>query len=163
YRVKFLGQLLAVALCMWLGGIRIDTFTFGAETIVLPPLLSGSITFLFLVGVTNAVNLSDGLDGLAGGIALLCFCALALLAAASHNNTVMALALIEAGAILGFLRFNTHPARVFMGDGGSQVLGFTIGVLAILVTQSESSVVSAVLPLLLVGMPIIDTLAVMLY
>lgn len=159
YWVKFLGQFTAVALCMELGDIRIHTFAFGAPS-ELPHGFSWVLTFFFLVGVTNAVNLSDGLDGLAGGMALLCLTAIALLAAASGNTLVTAVALIEVGAILGFLRFNTHPARVFMGDGGSQVLGFSMGVLAILATQGESVAVSAALPLLLIGVPIIDTLGV---
>ena len=162
YRVKFLGQILAVGLCIFVGHVRIASVSLGG-LIELPPALGSALTFLFLLGVTNAVNLSDGLDGLAGGLALLCFCGITLLAAASGNVMVMTLALIQAGAILAFLRFNTHPARVFMGDGGSQVLGFTIGVLAILVTQSEASAASAALPLLLVGIPIIDTVAVMVW
>jgi UDP-GlcNAc:undecaprenyl-phosphate/decaprenyl-phosphate GlcNAc-1-phosphate transferase len=161
YKPKLIGQILAVALCMYLGDVRVETVTIGTRT-PLPELLSVPLTFVFLVGVTNAVNLADGLDGLAGGMALLCLCAIALLAAASGNSTITTVALIEAGAILGFLRFNTHPARVFMGDGGSQVLGFSIGVLAILATQAETSAVSAAIPLLLIGVPILDTLAVMM-
>lgn len=160
YRVKFLGQIVAVTLCLAVGDVRIEALSLG-DQITLPAAVSWIATFLFLIGVTNAVNLSDGLDGLAGGMALLCLCAIALLAAASGNQMVMTLALIEAGAILGFLRFNTHPARVFMGDGGSQVLGFTMGVLAILATQGDAVPVSAALPLLLIGLPIIDTAAVM--
>ena len=114
------------------------------------------------MGVTNAINLADGLDGLAGGLALLCLCAIAVFGAICGNHTVMAVALIESGAILGFLRFNTHPAQVFMGDGGSQVLGFSIGVLSILATQGDRTALSAALPLLLLGLPILDTVAVML-
>jgi UDP-GlcNAc:undecaprenyl-phosphate GlcNAc-1-phosphate transferase len=160
YRTKFGGQILAVALCMWLGDVRIDSFTVD-QRLPLPAFVGEILTFLFLVGVTNAVNLSDGLDGLAGGMSLLCLCAIALLAAASGNALVVTVALIECGAILGFLRFNTHPAQIFMGDSGSQLLGFSIGVLAILATQGESTSVSAALPLLLLGLPILDTLAVM--
>ncbi len=161
YGAKFIGQILAVGLCIAVGGIRIETLAIGGH-LALPGVLSTALTFVFLIGVTNAVNLSDGLDGLAGGMALLCFCAIGLLAAAGGNTAITALALIEAGAIVGFLRFNTHPARVFMGDGGSQVLGFTIGVLAILATRGEASAAGGALPLLLIGVPIIDTLAVML-
>jgi len=157
YWAKFLGQFIAVALCMQIGHIRIDTLALGD----LPAGLSWALTFVFLVGVTNAVNLSDGLDGLAGGMALLCLTAIALLAAASGNTLVTFVAIIQAGAILGFLRFNTHPARVFMGDGGSQVLGFSTGVLAILATQGETAAISAALPLLLIGVPIVDTIGVM--
>jgi len=160
YRAKFTGQILAVVLCMWLGDVRIESLTVD-QRMPLPAPLSAALTFLFLVGVTNAVNLSDGLDGLAGGMSLLCLCAIALLATVSGNTTVLALALIECGAILGFLRFNTHPAQIFMGDSGSQLLGFSIGVLAILATQGEGTPVSAALPLLLLGLPILDTFAVM--
>ncbi len=158
YISKFLGQFAAVALCMQIGHIRIDTLALGE----LPAGFSWALTFVFLVGVTNAVNLSDGLDGLAGGMALLCLTGIALFAAASGNMLVTSVAVIEAGAIVGFLRFNTHPARVFMGDGGSQVLGFTTGVLAILATQGENVAVSAALPLLLIGVPVVDTLGVMI-
>jgi UDP-GlcNAc:undecaprenyl-phosphate GlcNAc-1-phosphate transferase len=157
YRLKFLGQFLAVGLCMSIGGVRIESLTLDAP-LVLPQALSWALTFVFLVGVTNAVNLADGLDGLAGGLAFLCLCAIAVFGAITGNWMVTTVALIESGAILGFLRFNTHPARIFMGDGGSQMLGFSIGVLAILATQSESSVLSAALPLLLLGLPILDTL-----
>ena len=161
YRLKFLGQLLAVALVIVVGHVRIAELTLD-RPIELPQAVSWLLTFGFLVGVTNAMNLADGLDGLAGGLALLCLCAIAVFGAICGNRVVMAVALIESGAILGFLRFNTHPAQVFMGDGGSQVLGFSIGVLSVLATQGDHSALSAALPLLLLGLPILDTVAVML-
>jgi UDP-GlcNAc:undecaprenyl-phosphate/decaprenyl-phosphate GlcNAc-1-phosphate transferase len=161
YRWKFFGQFLAVTLCIVVGHVQIAELTLD-HPIRLPDGLSWLLTFGFLVGVTNAVNLADGLDGLAGGLALLCLCAIAVFGAICGNRPVVAMALIESGAILGFLRFNTHPARVFMGDGGSQVLGFSIGVLAILATQGDHTALSAALPLLLIGLPIVDTLTVML-
>jgi UDP-GlcNAc:undecaprenyl-phosphate GlcNAc-1-phosphate transferase len=159
FRLKFLGQFLAVGLFMGIGGVRIESLTLDAP-VELPRLVSWVLTFVFLVGVTNAMNLTDGLDGLAGGIAFLCLLALAVLGVLTANTVVTNMALIESGAILGFLRFNTHPASIFMGDGGSQMLGFSIGALAIMVTQSESSALSAALPLLLLGLPILDTLNV---
>ena len=161
YRTKFAGQVLAAGLCMIVGNVHIGTLMIGS-VIVLPPAVSIFITFVFLVGITNAVNLADGLDGLAGGLVLLCLCAIALFAAMSGNVTVAEMALIEAGAVLGFLRFNTHPARIFMGDSGSQMLGFSVGALALLATQGETCPLSAALPLLLLGLPIMDTLTVML-
>ena len=161
YRTKFLGQVLAVGLCMLTGNVHVGTLMLGG-LIVLPPVASALITFVFLIGITNAVNLADGLDGLAGGLVLLCLCAIALFAAMSGNVTVADMALIEAGAVLGFLRFNTHPARIFMGDSGSQMLGFSVGALALLATQGETCPLSAALPLLLLGLPIMDTLTVML-
>ena len=161
YRLKFLGQFLAVALVIAVGHVRIAELTFD-RPVELPQAVSSLLTFGFLVGVTNAMNLADGLDGLAGGLALLCLCAIAVFGAICGNRSILTVALIESGAILGFLRFNTHPAQVFMGDGGSQVLGFSIGVLAILATQGDHSALSAALPLLLLGLPILDTVAVML-
>ena len=161
YRTKFAGQVLAAGLCMIVGNVHVGTLMIGS-VIVLPEAVSIFITFLFLIGITNAVNLADGLDGLAGGLVLLCLCAIALFAAMSGNITVAEVALIEAGAVLGFLRFNTHPARIFMGDSGSQMLGFSVGALALLATQGETCPLSAALPLLLLGLPIMDTLTVML-
>jgi UDP-GlcNAc:undecaprenyl-phosphate/decaprenyl-phosphate GlcNAc-1-phosphate transferase len=160
YRTKFAGQVLAVGLCMIVGNVHVGTLMIGS-VIVLPQAASIFVTFVFLVGITNAINLADGLDGLAGGLVLLCLCAIALFAAMSGNVSVAEMALIEAGAVLGFLRFNTHPARIFMGDSGSQMLGFSVGVLALLATQGEACPLSAALPLLLLGLPIMDTLAVM--
>jgi len=160
YRAKFAGQVLAAGLCMIVGNVHVGTLMIGS-LIVLPQGVSIFLTFVFLIGITNAVNLADGLDGLAGGLVLLCLCAIALFAAMSGNVTVAEMALIEAGAVLGFLRFNTHPARIFMGDSGSQMLGFSVGALALLATQGETSPLSAALPLLLLGLPIMDTLTVM--
>ena len=161
YRTKFLGQVLAVSLCMIVGNVHVGTLMLGSE-IVLPPPVSDLLTFVFLIGITNAVNLADGLDGLAGGLVLLCLFAIAIFAAMSGNVVVTDMALIEAGAVLGFLRFNTHPARIFMGDSGSQMLGFSVGALALLATQGEACPLSSALPLLLLGLPIMDTLTVML-
>jgi len=159
YRVKFGGQLLAILLCLLLSDLRIDSITLDTRY-ALPAWSSTILTLVFLLGVTNAVNLSDGLDGLAGGMALLCICGIALMALSGGNLPVVGVALVMAGAIIGFLRFNTHPARVFMGDCGSQILGFAMGWLAILTTQAETTAVSAALPLLLIGVPIVDTLSV---
>jgi UDP-GlcNAc:undecaprenyl-phosphate/decaprenyl-phosphate GlcNAc-1-phosphate transferase len=161
YRAKFAGQLIAVGLAMSVGGIQIGPLAFdGLDS--LPAWITTLITFVFLIGITNAVNLADGLDGLAGGLVLLCLCAIALFATMGGHATVTAIALIEAGAVLGFLRFNTHPARIFMGDSGSQMLGFSVGALALLATQGSNSPLSAALPLLLLGLPIVDTVTVML-
>ena len=161
YRAKFAGQVIAVGLAMSVGGIHIGALTFGGIQ-SFPAPVAALITFVFLIGITNAVNLADGLDGLAGGMVLLCLCAIALFATMGGHTAVTTIALIEAGAVLGFLRFNTHPARIFMGDSGSQMLGFSVGALALLATQGDNSPLSAALPLLLLGLPIVDTLTVML-
>lgn len=157
---KLLGQVIAVLLIMFWGDVTVATMTL-TDRHDLPHWLSLPLTFLFLIGVTNAINLADGLDGLAGGTTLLSLSALALLAFTSGTPFVGVVAIVIVGAILGFLRYNTHPARVFMGDGGSQILGFSAGVLAVVLTQDELTPLSSALPLLLLGIPIIDTLMVM--
>lgn len=159
YRWKFLGQIVAVSLAMH-GGVLIDRCPFmGLEAA--PPWLAYPLTFFFLVGVTNAVNLSDGLDGLAAGTTLLALVMLALLALMSAQWSAMLVCLTIIGGVLGFLRYNTHPAQIFMGDTGSQFLGFMAATLALLIVQHPQMAVSPVLPLLILGLPILDTLMVM--
>jgi UDP-GlcNAc:undecaprenyl-phosphate GlcNAc-1-phosphate transferase len=161
YRVKLIGQLLAVVIVVIVGDVHIRAITLD-ERVMLPEWVSVPLTIFFLVGITNAVNLADGLDGLAGGTTFLCLCAVALLlSSVGDQNGGTALCLAFAGAVLGFLRFNTYPASVFMGDAGSQLLGFTIGVLSIRATQSFASEFSAAIPILLLAIPILDTLSVM--
>jgi UDP-GlcNAc:undecaprenyl-phosphate GlcNAc-1-phosphate transferase len=157
---KFAGQVIAALVMIGWGGLSISSLTL-SERVMLPAWISLPLTFVFLVGCTNAFNLADGLDGLAGGMATLCLCATALLAYTVGNNMVGSVAVLMVGALIGFLRFNTHPARVFMGDAGSQMLGFCAAVLVLLLTQDQQIPLSTALPLLLLGMPIIDTLMVM--
>jgi UDP-GlcNAc:undecaprenyl-phosphate/decaprenyl-phosphate GlcNAc-1-phosphate transferase len=160
YRVKLVGQVLAVGIVVLFGHVEVHAITLD-DRVLLPEWVSLPLTFVFLVGITNAINLADGLDGLAGGTTFLCLCAVALLSSVGDQGTGTALALAFAGAILGFLRFNTYPASVFMGDAGSQLLGFTVGVLSVRATQNISTQVSASIPILLLALPILDTLSVM--
>jgi UDP-GlcNAc:undecaprenyl-phosphate GlcNAc-1-phosphate transferase len=160
YRFKFAGQLLAVLIVVFGGDIQIHSITL-VDRVMLPQWVSVPLTVIFLVGITNAINLADGLDGLAGGTTFLCLGALAMLSHSGGEPAATALALAFAGAVLGFLRFNTYPASVFMGDAGSQLLGFAVGVLSLRATQSGYSEVSAATPILLLALPILDTLSVM--
>jgi UDP-GlcNAc:undecaprenyl-phosphate GlcNAc-1-phosphate transferase len=157
---KFSGQLIAVLIIILVGHVSIDSIMLG-ERLPLPHWLGFGLTLLFLLGITNAINLSDGLDGLAGGTTLLCCAALALLGANWDVRFVETVGIVLMGAILGFLRFNTHPARIFMGDAGSQFLGFSVGVLSILLTKQTATPLSTAMPLLLIGLPVLDTLTVM--
>jgi UDP-GlcNAc:undecaprenyl-phosphate GlcNAc-1-phosphate transferase len=160
YRIKLIGQLLVVNLVVIGGDVQIHTITLD-DRMMLPGWISLPLTVVFLVGITNAINLADGLDGLAGGTTFLCLCAVALLSSVGDQGAGTALGLAFAGAVLGFLRFNTYPASVFMGDAGSQLLGFTIGVLSVRATQGVTSQVSAAIPVLLLALPVLDTLSVM--
>lgn len=159
YKWKFLGQVCAVLILMW-GGILFERLPF-SDIHTAHPWIAYPLTFLFLLGSVNAVNLSDGLDGLAAGTMLLSLCLVAVFGYQSGQSTVVFLAMAVAGALAGFLRYNTHPAQVFMGDTGSQFIGLITASLAIMVTQSEYIAVSPMIPLLILGLPILDTLMVM--
>lgn len=159
YRIKFMGQILAVLIVVLGADVVVHSLPFydGA----LPGYVAIPLTIFALVGITNAINLSDGLDGLAGGTTLLSFCLMAFIAFQANAGDFVILCMAVAGAIMGFLRHNTYPARVFMGDTGSQFLGFSAGVLVIILSQSVNVAMSPVMPLLLLGLPILDTIAVM--
>ncbi len=161
HKAKFAGQIVAAMAAVFYGGARIDSLGMlwpgGAQ---LPGCFALPLSIVAVVGVTNAINLADGLDGLAGGISLLSFCVIGYLAWLVGNNDVVLLSLSLAGAIFGFLRFNTYPASLFMGDTGSQLLGFSAVVFAIKITQGDTPL-SPVLPLIILGFPVLDTLTVM--
>jgi UDP-GlcNAc:undecaprenyl-phosphate GlcNAc-1-phosphate transferase len=128
---------------------------------LLPAWVAVPLTVVAIIGVTNAINLADGLDGLAGGISLLSFCCIGYLAYLEGDISVGLAALAFIGAIFGFLRFNTHPATIFMGDTGSQLLGFAAITLSLALTQRQTAL-SPLLPLILLGFPVLDTLTVMI-
>jgi len=111
--------------------------------------------------VTNAINLADGLDGLAGGICILSFCCTGYIAYLSGDTVIALLTVALVGAIFGFLKYNTYPASVFMGDTGSQFLGFSLVTTTVALTQGEAGL-SPVLPIIIFGFPVLDTGVVML-
>lgn len=160
YKQKLFAQLFAAACVIGVGEIRLTTLPF-LEEVTVPFWIGLPLTILALVGVTNAINLSDGLDGLAGGLSLLTLGGIGYLAFLSDDAIVLSIALSVMGGILGFLRFNTYPARIFMGDGGSQFLGFSVGVAAILLTDPGRGGYSPLVPLMVIGLPILDTISVM--
>jgi UDP-GlcNAc:undecaprenyl-phosphate GlcNAc-1-phosphate transferase len=161
YKLKFTAQIAAALIVTIFGGVRITSLGMMLpEGVALPDFVSIPLTLVVIVGVTNAINLSDGLDGLAGGISLLGFLCIGYLAYQSGNMSIVMLSVAISGAIFGFLIFNTYPATVFMGDAGSQLLGFTAVSLAVALTQ-HGSAYNTVLPLILLGFPILDTLTVM--
>lgn len=161
YKSKFAGQAAAALIIIFYGKVRILALgNLFPDSLFLSEWAPVLLTFIIIVGVTNAINLSDGLDGLAAGICLMSFCCIAYLAYKAGISTILFLSVSMVGAVFGFLRFNTYPATIFMGDGGSQLLGFSGIVLAIKLTQ-EGQALSPVLPLFLFGLPILDTLTVM--
>lgn len=158
YKWKLFGQGCAAIIVM-AGGFVFSELPF-CEPFDVPGWVNYFVTFFFIVAIVNGVNFSDGMDGLAAGTTLLVLFLLTLLAYQAGNTTFAIISLTVAGGVLGFLRFNTFPAQLFMGDTGSQFLGFVTCCLAIGITQAETSAYSVALPLLLLGLPIMDILQV---
>jgi UDP-GlcNAc:undecaprenyl-phosphate GlcNAc-1-phosphate transferase len=160
YRVKFAGQVLAALVAMGVAGVHFSSLPFFDE-LTLPSLVALPLTLLIIVAVTNAVNLSDGLDGLAGGLSLISFIGLACLAYQVNEPLLILLIVSILGGLLGFLRFNTYPARVFMGDAGSQFLGYYLAVAALMLIDAHRAAYSPLLALFIWGVPLLDMVGVM--
>jgi len=160
HRMKFAGQILAAAIMVAFAGVRLSSLPF-ADGTLLPGWAAVPLTLLAIVGVTNAVNLSDGLDGLAGGLSLISFAGVAYLAYQANEPLLVLLMVSVLGGLLGFLRFNTYPARIFMGDAGSQFLGHYLAVAAVLLTDATRTIYSPLLALFIWGVPLLDTICVM--
>ncbi len=169
--VKFMVELLAAAALCGVG-VRIGSVGLGGELPTSLGWLSWPLTLLWIVGVTNAVNMSDGLDGLAAGVAAIACGVIAVFAIygstihtglAASNDVIMALfALALLGGLSGFLFFNFNPAKVFMGDCGSLFIGFTIAAASVMCVSKSAALVGLALPALALGIPIFDTLFSML-
>ncbi len=119
------------------------------------------VSLLWIAGVTNAINLIDGLDGLAGGVVTIISTSLLIYAALQGNPGSVILMAATAGACLGFLRHNWEPARIFMGDSGSLTLGFLLAAVSIHSSLKAPAAVAILVPILALGVPVIDTLLVM--
>jgi UDP-GlcNAc:undecaprenyl-phosphate GlcNAc-1-phosphate transferase len=160
-RTKFLLELLvATALCF--GGLRISRITLTDGLMLSLGGWGYALTILWIVGITNAVNLSDGLDGLAAGICSIACGVIALFAFLSGSVIMGVFMLALLGSLCGFLVFNFHPAKVFMGDCGSLFLGFMIAASSVMCTMKSAALVGLALPALALGVPIFDTLFSML-
>lgn len=161
YGWKFVGQVIAALIVIYWGRVEIRSLgMLLPDDMLLPPWVSLPLTLVVIVGVTNAINLADGLDGLAGGISMLSFVFIGYLSLYTGQTTIALASAAMVGAIFGFLRFNTHPATLFMGDTGSQFLGFMAITLSLQLTQTNEPL-SPLLPLILLGFPVLDTLTVM--
>ncbi len=155
-KAKMLGQLVAGCIIVFVGGIQIEhiNLPFGGSLDF--GFLSIPFTILWIVGITNAINLIDGLDGLAAGVSTIALITLACMALIMGNIFVVATAAILACSTLGFLFYNFHPAKIFMGDTGALFLGFMIAVLSLLGFKGLT-VFSFIIPVIMLGVPISDT------
>jgi len=155
--VKLAGQVVA-ALVPVLAGVRVDHVTVPfIAPLSFGPGLGGALTVLGLVGLMNVVNFSDGVDGLAAGVCAISAVAFAIIAFDLGRDAAAVLAAIVAGAALGFLIHNFHPASVFMGDCGAMLLGYLLGCAAIQGTLKTNALIALVGPLAILAVPFLDT------
>jgi UDP-GlcNAc:undecaprenyl-phosphate GlcNAc-1-phosphate transferase len=159
---KFVVQLV-IALFLYYGGYRITALTnpFG-QSLQLSPLLALPVSVLWIVGITNALNLLDGIDGLAAGVTACISLSLALIDILSGNVIVALLTLCLAGACLGFLPFNFSPARIFLGDSGSLFIGVVLACIGMMSFFKAATATFIIVPLFVFGLPLYDTMTVML-
>lgn len=156
-KIKLIGQLL-VALFTWFGGVQINAVSASLSGGIELHLLSLPVTIFWIVLVTNAINLIDGLDGLAAGVTLLASL-LMVLVCLSQGAFLLTLGFTAlAGSLLGFLRYNFNPASIFMGDSGSYFLGYTVATLSIFGSVKGQMTLAMLIPFLALGVPIFDAL-----
>ena len=151
----------AASLVLVASGHAVDVVSTPLGVVELGPVAGSVATVVWLVGITNAINLLDGLDGLAGGVAAIIAGSLAVFALLVGDFASIAVALALCGACLGFLPWNWRPARVFLGDSGSQTVGFVLAWLSLTASLKATTAVAVLVPILAVGVPAIDTLIVM--
>lgn len=154
---KLIGQILAGIIAAASGlvlGSIINPFT---GKIMSLGLWTYPITVLYLVAYTNIINLIDGLDGLASGIGMISSLTMFILAFGARRFDAAALAISLAGACLGFLRYNFHPASIFLGDSGSMLIGFMLGTISLLNVTRIAGLTTIIIPLVVAGIPIMDT------
>jgi UDP-GlcNAc:undecaprenyl-phosphate/decaprenyl-phosphate GlcNAc-1-phosphate transferase len=154
---KFTGLAIIATIFYALGG-RIDALSiplFGS--VELPPLLSFLLTVVWLIGITNAFNLIDGLDGLASGAALFSSLVILGVSISQDRPLMIVISLVLCGAVAGFLRYNFNPASIFLGDSGALFIGFLLAAMSVLGTQKASTAVAIFVPILAFGFPVVDT------
>lgn len=157
-KVKFAGQLIAASVAV-AGGLVIHQIAnpFASDAYIELGWLAYPITVIYLVAFTNIINLIDGLDGLASGISCIAALSMFSFAILAGRHDAAALSLALAGSCLAFLRYNFNPASIFLGDSGSLLLGFSLGTISLLNVSRTAALTSLLIPLIVAGVPIIDT------
>ena len=166
-KLKFVIQIIATLVVVFAGDIKIDVFTnpnFLSDNPywVLPEWLSVTLTVIWIVFITNAVNFIDGLDGLAAGVSAIMSISLVFISIRVGEYSIAILGIALMGSCFGFLPFNFNPAKIFMGDTGSTFLGFMLATLSIQGVFKSYAVISFAVPLLILGLPLFDALFAMI-
>ena len=157
WMLKLAGQLLISVFVAW-GGLQIISLPLGS-LVTASPTLSMAITAFLIVASINAVNFVDGLDGLAAGVVAIVSLGMFYLMLARGAYSIALACLAIVGACLGFLRYNFHPASVFMGDSGSMLLGIAVGIVSVLGVVRGQSFTIMLVPLLMAAVPVLDTVS----
>lgn len=154
---KLAAQIAAALIAVYCG-VRVDVMTNPFDGVFQLGILSIPLTLLWIIGITNAVNLIDGLDGLAAGVCAIAAITIGIVAWKGNQVAIAYVALVLTGAIIGFLPHNFHPARVFMGDSGSMFLGFVLACLSVSGLAKGATLISLCIPVIILGIPVFDTL-----
>ncbi|MCD7892171.1 MAG: undecaprenyl/decaprenyl-phosphate alpha-N-acetylglucosaminyl 1-phosphate transferase [Erysipelotrichaceae bacterium] len=158
-RLKMLGQIIAALVVVFYGGIVLKGFSLPFLPDIISQAIAIIITIGWIVGITNAINLIDGLDGLCAGISIIVLVTISLISLTYSRTDISSLSLLLAGAIGGFLVYNFHPASIFLGDCGALFIGFMISVISLLGFGYKSSVFFTLgAPIVVLMIPIMDTL-----
>lgn len=159
YKIAF--QVVAAFALIYIGHVELGVIYLPFGIVIDMGVISLIVTFVWIIGITNAINLIDGLDGLAGGVSAIILFTIACISFIDMREDIGKLSLILGGAILGFLVFNFHPASIFMGDCGALFLGFFIAAISLMGFKS-STFITLGFPMLLLAVPIIDTISAIL-
>lgn len=159
-RLKLVCQIIASFLVVLLSNVRVMAISnpfSNSGVLVLNYYVSCFVTAFWIVGITNAINLIDGLDGLAAGVSTISYISIFFVSMILGDVRTSMMAIILAGSVLGFLPYNFNPAKIFMGDTGSTFLGFTLAIISVSGTLKACTAISIVIPVLILGLPLFDT------
>ncbi|MDT3958360.1 MraY family glycosyltransferase [Staphylococcus kloosii] len=158
--IKLIGQIVAAIVVVYYG-VTIDFISLPIGPTIHFGILSVPITIIWIVAITNAINLIDGLDGLASGVSAIALATIGFIAILQANIFIIMICSVLIGALLGFLCFNFHPAKIFLGDSGALLIGFIVGFLSLLGFKNITFV-SLFFPIVILAVPFIDTLFAMI-
>ncbi|GGH76644.1 UDP-GlcNAc:undecaprenyl-phosphate GlcNAc-1-phosphate transferase [Pullulanibacillus pueri] len=155
-KYKLLGQTFAAILVV-ISGFTVHFIQFPLIGRIEFGWLAIPITIIWIVGITNAINFIDGLDGLASGVSSIALCSMLIMSILNGQLLVIGFSVILLGGTIGFLFFNIHPAKIFMGDSGSMFIGYTMAIISIMGLFKSITIFSLILPIIILGVPIFDT------